>query len=78
MHETADLQDKGGQGEVDIPVREMLADILLDLKRPKDALAEYERDLQLSRPLQWSLQRRHGRRSRRRQDKSPPVLHNAA
>jgi hypothetical protein len=48
MHETADLQDKVGQGEVDIPVREMLADILLDLKRPKDALAEYEGGLQLS------------------------------
>jgi tetratricopeptide (TPR) repeat protein len=48
MHGTADLQDKVGQGEVDIPVREMLADMLLDLKRPKDALVEYERDLQLS------------------------------
>jgi tetratricopeptide (TPR) repeat protein len=48
MHETADLQDKVGQGEVDIPVREMLGDMLLELKRPKDALAEYERSLQLS------------------------------
>jgi tetratricopeptide (TPR) repeat protein len=48
MRETADLQDKVGQGEVDIPVREMLADMLLDLKRPQDALIEYERALQLS------------------------------
>jgi tetratricopeptide (TPR) repeat protein len=48
MHETADLQDKVGQGEVDIPVREMLADMLLDLNRPKDALIEYEHDLHLS------------------------------
>src|SRR5215472_16486118 len=48
MHETADLQDKVGQGEVDIPVREMLADMLLDLKRPNDALVEYDRDLQHS------------------------------
>jgi tetratricopeptide (TPR) repeat protein len=48
MHETADLQDKVGQGEVDIPVREMLADMLLDLNRPKEALVEYQRDLQLS------------------------------
>ncbi len=48
MRETADLQDKVGQGEVDIPVREMLADMLLDLKRPQDALVEYERALQLS------------------------------
>jgi len=29
MRESADLQDKVGQGEVDIPAREMLADILL-------------------------------------------------
>jgi tetratricopeptide (TPR) repeat protein len=48
MRETADLQDKIGQGEVDIPVREMLADMMLALSRPKDALVEYERDLQLS------------------------------
>jgi tetratricopeptide (TPR) repeat protein len=48
MRETADLQDKVGQGEVDIPVREMLADLLLATNRPKEALVEYERDLQLS------------------------------
>jgi len=48
MHETADLQDKTGQGEVDIPAREMLADMLLELKRPQDALVEYEHSLQLS------------------------------
>jgi len=48
MRETADLQDKVGQGEVDIPVREMLADMLLELKRPQDALIEYERCLRLS------------------------------
>lgn len=48
MRETADLQDKVGQGEVDIPVREMLGDMLLDLKRPREALVEYERALQLS------------------------------
>lgn len=48
IRETADLQDKVGQGEVDIPVREMLADMLLDSNRPKDALQEYDRDLQLN------------------------------
>ena len=31
MRESADLQDKVGQGEVDIPAREMLADMLLEL-----------------------------------------------
>jgi tetratricopeptide (TPR) repeat protein len=48
MRQAADLQDKVGQGEVDIPVREMLADMLLDSGRPADALVEYDRDLQLS------------------------------
>ncbi|HEY6622009.1 MAG TPA: tetratricopeptide repeat protein [Steroidobacteraceae bacterium] len=48
MQEAADLQDKVGQGEVDIPAREMLADILLELGRPQDALAEYKKALALS------------------------------
>ena len=48
MRESADLQDKVGQGEVDIPAREMLADMLLELHRPGEALSEYERALVLS------------------------------
>src|SRR6201999_336297 len=48
MQEAADLQDKVGQGEVDIPAREMLADMLLDMGRPRDALAEYKKALILS------------------------------
>jgi tetratricopeptide (TPR) repeat protein len=48
MQEAADLQDKVGQGEVDIPAREMLADILLELGRPQEALAEYKKALALS------------------------------
>jgi hypothetical protein len=48
MQEAADLQDKVGQGEVDIPAREMLADILLELRRPQDALVEYKKALILS------------------------------
>jgi tetratricopeptide (TPR) repeat protein len=48
MQESADLQDKVGQGEVDIPAREMLADILLELKRPQEALIEYKKALILS------------------------------
>ena len=42
MREVADLQDKMGKREVDIPAREMLADMLLTLNRPIEALAEYE------------------------------------
>ena len=48
MRDAADLQDKVGQGEVDIPAREMLADMLLDLHQPRLALAEYHAALALS------------------------------
>jgi tetratricopeptide (TPR) repeat protein len=42
LRSVADRQDKLGKFEVEIPGREMLADMLLDLKRPKEALTEYE------------------------------------
>jgi tetratricopeptide (TPR) repeat protein len=48
MRESADLQDQVGQGEVDIPAREMLADMLLELNKPQAALVEYKRALVLS------------------------------
>jgi tetratricopeptide (TPR) repeat protein len=37
----ADHQDKNGGESVSVPAREMLADMLLELKRPAEALAEY-------------------------------------
>ncbi len=48
MRSAADQQDKVGQGEVDIPAREMLADMLLEMHQPQQALAEYEASLALS------------------------------
>ncbi|MGB8028911.1 MAG: hypothetical protein WCF30_04520 [Terracidiphilus sp.] len=48
MRDAADLQDKVGQGEVDIPAREMLADMMLESHRPQEALAEYRVALKLS------------------------------
>ena len=48
MRAAAGLQDKVGQGEVDIPAREMLADMLLELHRPAEALTEYDQALKLS------------------------------
>jgi tetratricopeptide (TPR) repeat protein len=48
MREAADLQDKVGQGEVDIPAREMLGDMLLELHQSPQALAEYRVALKLS------------------------------
>ncbi len=38
----ADRQDKDGGESVGIPAREMLADMLAELKRPADSLAEYK------------------------------------
>ncbi len=48
MRGAADEQDKLGQDEVDLPAREMLGDMLLELKRPKEALVEYREALVLS------------------------------
>ena len=48
LRKAADQQDKLGQGEVDIPAREMLADLLLALHKAKEALTEYQVALQLS------------------------------
>ena len=48
MRAAADLQDKVGQAEVDIPAREMLADMLLEFQKPQQAMAEYEAALKLS------------------------------
>jgi tetratricopeptide (TPR) repeat protein len=42
LRAAADHQDKSGGESVNIPAREMLADMLLELKRPTEALTEYE------------------------------------
>jgi tetratricopeptide (TPR) repeat protein len=48
LRRAADQQDKLGQDEVDIPAREMLADLLLLEHKPAEALAEYRVALKLS------------------------------
>jgi tetratricopeptide (TPR) repeat protein len=42
LRSVADKQDQVGKGETETPAREMLADMLLEMHRPQDALAEYE------------------------------------
>jgi tetratricopeptide (TPR) repeat protein len=42
LRAVADNEDKVGKGETELPAREMLADMLLDLERPQEALTEYE------------------------------------
>jgi len=44
----ADIQDRVGQAEVDIPAREMYADMLMLDDRPGEALVQYRTALQLS------------------------------
>ena len=48
LRAAADHQDKNGGESVGIPAREMLADMLVELQRPADALAEYKASLKLS------------------------------
>jgi predicted Zn-dependent protease len=48
LRAAADHQDKNGGESVGIPAREMLADMLLALKRPAEAIAEYKTDLKNS------------------------------
>ncbi len=42
LRAVADDEDKVGKGETALPAREMLADMLLDMQRPQEALTEYE------------------------------------
>jgi tetratricopeptide (TPR) repeat protein len=48
LRAAADRQDKDGGESVGIPAREMLADMLLELKRPAEAIAEYKTALKNS------------------------------
>jgi tetratricopeptide (TPR) repeat protein len=48
LRAAADRQDKDGGESVGVPAREMLADMLLELKRPTEALAEYKTDIKNS------------------------------
>ena len=45
LSSVADEQDRIGKGEVEIPAREMLAGMLLEMNRPDDALKQYDLSL---------------------------------
>jgi tetratricopeptide (TPR) repeat protein len=45
LRSVADKQDAEGKGEVELPAREMLADILLEMSHLREALTEYEKSL---------------------------------
>ena len=45
LHAAIEYEDQVGKGEVDLPAREMYADMLLELNRPGDALEQYRLSL---------------------------------
>lgn len=45
LRAVANKQDKVGKGETETPAREMLADMLLEMNRPEEALREFELSL---------------------------------
>jgi tetratricopeptide (TPR) repeat protein len=47
LRAVAAKQDIEGKGEVELPAREMLADMLLEMGRPQDALIEYENSMKV-------------------------------
>jgi tetratricopeptide (TPR) repeat protein len=48
LRKLADKEDAEGEEPVAVPAREMLADMLLEAKRPGEALAEYQTDLKFN------------------------------
>jgi predicted Zn-dependent protease len=47
LRQIADKEDSLGEEPEGIPAREMIADVLLEAKRPQQSLAEYQTDLKL-------------------------------
>ena len=45
LRTAAEQQEVNGKGEIELPAREMLADLLMEMGRPADALAEYEKSM---------------------------------
>ena len=48
LRKVADHEDAVGEEQTSMPAREMLADMLLEMKRPEQALAEYHGDLKFN------------------------------
>jgi len=48
LRQVADHEDAVGEEQTSMPAREMLADMLLEMKHPEQALAEYQADLKFN------------------------------
>ena len=82
MRRAADIEDKSEKHIVTparlLPARELLGEMLLEQKRPAEALKEFETS-QLREPERYRglLRRRHRGRPERRQGEGQAVLHRA-
>jgi tetratricopeptide (TPR) repeat protein len=45
LRTAADQQEVNGKGEIELPAREMLADLLMEMGRPAEAVTEYEKSM---------------------------------
>ena len=45
LRTAAEQQETNGKGEIELPAREMLGDLLMEMGRPGDGLAEYEKSM---------------------------------
>lgn len=45
LRTASEQQETNGKGEIELPAREMLGDLLIEMGRPADALAEYEKSM---------------------------------
>ena len=77
----ADLEDKTEKHPVTpgsiVPARELLAELLMDLKRPADALAEYEASLKVA-PGRWNAEAGAARAADLAGDRAKARAHYAA
>ena len=77
----ADLEDKTEKHPVTpgsiVPARELLAELLMDLKRPADALAEYEASLKVA-PGRWNAESGAARAADRAGDHAKARAHYAS
>ena len=78
MRQAADLEDKNDKHIVTpgriLPARELLGDMLLEMKRPADALKEYEARSSASRTVSAACTARRRRRSRPAMPRRPSAI----
>jgi tetratricopeptide (TPR) repeat protein len=74
LSSVADKQDAEGKGEVELPAREMLGDMLLEINRLREALAEYGKSLNTDPNVSMGFMERRVRRKRAAKPRLPRAI----